>query len=196
MKLRSLVVAGSAVAALAAAPMAQADVTGSTPVTGTTTPGLAIIAATPAAFTTFATGTNTTTPSLITVTNSDTGSPNWVLHATDSVSTAAAGRMALTGASALLPQCANAPANLTAPLKVVLNPAGAALTGITALNSSDTTGVALGALSTATAAGSRIASGSGLTAAFPIGFSQTIGGETINAGCSYAETVTFTASAS
>jgi opacity protein-like surface antigen len=187
-----LLAAVAALAALAAAPAAQADVTGSTLVTGTATPGLAIIAATPAAFATFAPGTNTTTPSLITVTNSDTNSPNWVLHATDSVSTAGAGQMSLV--SNLL-QCANAPARLTNPLKVLVDPLGAGHPGITVLNNADTAGVALGALSAATAAGSRIASGSGLTAAFPVGFSQTIGSETINAGCSYTETVTFTASA-
>lgn len=179
MKLRTLVVAGAAVSALAVAPAANADTLGQA-VSGTTLGTLALTAETPALFgTTLSPGT-TSHSSGGTITAVDTA-PSWTLSVKDSVQ-ANDGHMQAAAIGCTNSETALANRAFVTVTPVVANPS------ITSAGSVEVTG--------SSGVGSTVASASAVPLAatvFTTAYDQAVNAnEVLQSGCAYSMTNTFT----
>jgi hypothetical protein len=176
MKLRTLVVAGAAVSALAIAPAANAATLGQA-VSGTTLGTLALTAETPALFATGLAPGSTSTSSGGTLTAVDT-TPTWNLSVKDSV-LANDGHMQATSGTCTTSEPALANRAFVGVTPVVANAA------ITSSGSTEVTGAdALVASATAVPLAATV---------FTTAYSQAVNtNELLQSGCVYAMTNTFT----
>jgi hypothetical protein len=181
MKLRSLIVAGTTVAALAATAPSAFAVGADLPVSGTTLGSLALTVSTPAVFTTSFSPGNTASASGVVLATST--SPSWTLTAKDNGT--GAGKMIQTGGT-----CTGSDSQLTNALTLTVD--GTALTGGQSAGSKTLSGSAQTVASASAGATNLLPIAA---APLTVAYSQVIPTtQVMTAGCIYGLTTTFTIS--